>query len=131
MVRSVPSRTAYAVARMRAGHQILDSGEIFSDPFACAILGEQPQEIVATLEKDPGSGRARAYMATRSRIGEEWLHAAYLRGVRQAVILGAGFDTFGLRNPYSDLAVFEVDHPSTQDWKKEDWLLPAFMSRPG
>jgi methyltransferase (TIGR00027 family) len=58
-------------------------------------------------------------MATRSRIGEDWLGAAHGRGVRQAVILGAGFDTFGLRNPYPDLTVFEVDHPATQAWKRE------------
>jgi hypothetical protein len=38
MDRLAPSQTAYAVARMRAGHQILDAGKIFSDPFACAIL---------------------------------------------------------------------------------------------
>jgi methyltransferase (TIGR00027 family) len=43
------------------------------------------------------------------------------RGVRQAVVLGAGFDTFALRNPYSDLGlrVFEVDHPATQAWKRK------------
>jgi len=119
MNRLAPSQTAYAVARMRAGHQILDAGNIFSDPYACAILGEQPSEIVAALNQDPNSAVARTYMATRSRIGEDWLHAAYVRGVRQAVILGAGFDTFSLRNPYPDLAVFEVDHPATQRWKQE------------
>jgi methyltransferase (TIGR00027 family) len=119
MDRLAPSQTAYAVARMRAGHQILDAGNIFADPYACAILGEQPSEIVAALNQDPNSAVARTYMATRSRIGEDWLHAAYVRGVRQAVILGAGFDTFSLRNPYPDLAVFEVDHPATQGWKQE------------
>ena len=119
MDRLAPSQTAYAVARMRAGHQILDAGNIFLDPYACAILGEKPSEIVAALNQDPNSAVARTYMATRSRIGEDWLHAAYVRGVRQAVILGAGFDTFSLRNPYPDLAVFEVDHPATQRWKQE------------
>jgi len=119
MDRLAPSQTAYAVARMRAGHQILDAGAIFLDPYACAILGEQPSEIVATLNQDPNSAVARTYMAARSRIGEDWLHAAYVRGVRQAVILGAGFDTFSLRNPYPALAVFEVDHPATQRWKQE------------
>ncbi|HEY9459314.1 MAG TPA: SAM-dependent methyltransferase [Paralcaligenes sp.] len=124
-----PSQTAYAVARMRAGHQILDAGNIFSDPYACAILGEQPAEIVAALNLDPNSAAVRTYMARRSRIGEDWLHEAYLRGVRQAVILGAGFDTFSLRNPYSDLAVFEVDHPATQRWK-QGRLAAAALSIP-
>lgn len=119
MEQKAPSQTAYAVARMRAGHQVLDGGQILSDPYACLILGEKPEDLAASLALEPDSTISRTYMATRSRIGEDWLHAAYRRGVRQAVILGAGFDTFGLRNPYPDLAVFEVDHPSTQNWKRQ------------
>jgi methyltransferase (TIGR00027 family) len=36
------------------------------------------------------------------------------------VVLGAGLDTFAFRNPHQDhaLRVFEVDHPSTQVWKR-------------
>lgn len=43
------------------------------------------------------------------------------RGGRQVVVLGAGLDTFSLRNPYADLGVrtFEVDCPPTQTWKRE------------
>jgi len=104
---------------MRAGHQILDGGRILSDPYACLILGETPEGLASALAREPNSAVSRTYMATRSRIGEDWLDAAYRRGVRQAVILGAGFDTFGLRNPYPDLAVFEVDHPATQNWKRQ------------
>jgi methyltransferase (TIGR00027 family) len=33
--------------------------------------------------------------------------------------LGAGLDTFGLRNPHPELQVYEVDHPATQSWKQE------------
>jgi methyltransferase (TIGR00027 family) len=33
------------------------------------------------------------------------------------VVLGAGLDTTALRNP--NIAVFEVDHPATQAWKRE------------
>jgi methyltransferase (TIGR00027 family) len=114
-----PSRTAFAVARHRAGHQVLEGGHIFSDPYACSILGETPQTIAAALSDEAEAVRVRLYMATRSRIGEDWLHAAYARGVRQVAVLGAGFDTFALRNPYPDLTVFEVDHPATQGWKRE------------
>src|SRR5581483_1443479 len=39
-------------------------------------------------------------------------------GVTQYVVLGAGLDTFAYRNPYPALKVFEVDHPSTQEWKR-------------
>jgi methyltransferase (TIGR00027 family) len=34
-------------------------------------------------------------------------------------LLGAGLDTFAYRNSYSQLRVFEVDHPATQQWKRE------------
>jgi methyltransferase (TIGR00027 family) len=45
--------------------------------------------------------------------------------------LGAGLDTFALRNPHaaSGLHVFEVDHPATQAWKR-DRLLEADLVAP-
>jgi len=39
-------------------------------------------------------------------------------GTSQLVLLGAGLDTFGFRNPHRHLRVFEVDHPSTQAFKR-------------
>ncbi|MDM5233868.1 class I SAM-dependent methyltransferase [Lysinibacillus pakistanensis] len=41
-------------------------------------------------------------------------------GVQQYVILGAGLDTFSLRHPELDstLEIFEIDHPATQEFKK-------------
>ncbi len=35
------------------------------------------------------------------------------------MIVGAGYDTFAYRNPYPALRVFEVDHPSTQEAKRQ------------
>ncbi len=37
----------------------------------------------------------------------------------QYVICGAGLDTFGFRNENDNITVFEIDHPSTQAFKKE------------
>jgi methyltransferase (TIGR00027 family) len=63
-------------------------------------------------------------MVCRARFAEDILAAGVRdHGVRQALILGAGLDTFALRNPYPNLRVFEVDHPATQTWKRE--LLAA------
>ena len=47
--------------------------------------------------------------------------SAHTPGVRQLVVLGAGLDTFAYRNPHAEagLAVFEVDHPATQAWKRQ------------
>lgn len=94
---------------------------MFSDPLACTILGDDADAIIAGISADPAQQRMRIFMAARSRFAEDCLGAAVSRGVRQAVILGAGFDTFALRNPYSNLGlrVFEVDHPATQAWKRK------------
>ncbi len=42
-------------------------------------------------------------------------------GVRQYVVLGAGLDTFAYRQPpwAKYLRIFEVDHPATQQWKRD------------
>jgi len=58
-------------------------------------------------------------MAARSRYAEDELARAVAQGVRQYVVLGAGLDTFAYRNPHPCLRVFEVDHPATQAWKRE------------
>ncbi len=115
-----PSRTALRAAGYRAAHQQLEGGKVFSDPLALTILGDGADAIIAGLSADPAQQRTRIFMAARSRFAEDSLGAAVSRGVRQAVVLGAGFDTFALRNPYSDLGlrVFEVDHAATQAWKR-------------
>lgn len=111
------SRTALRAAAYRAVHQVLDGGSILADPFACAMLGS---EGICAYPEAAADHSLRLYIAARSRFAEDRLAAAVERGVRQAVILGAGLDTFSLRNPYAELGlrVFEADHPSTQLWKK-------------
>jgi methyltransferase (TIGR00027 family) len=61
----------------------------------------------------------RASVAVRSRVAEDrWTEARH-RGVRQAVILGAGLDTFAYRSGGRDgRRIFEVDLPATQQWKR-------------
>ena len=116
-----PSRTALGAAGYRAAHQQLEGGKVFYDPLARTILGDDADTIIAGLSAGPAQQRMRIFMAARSRFAEDCLGAAVSRGVRQAVLLGAGLDTFALRNPHSDsgLQVFEVDHPATQAWKRK------------
>lgn len=116
------SRTAERVAARRAAHQLLDDPLVFEDPFAFRVLDP---EVAARVRADPrayDSSRAAAYLrialAVRSRYAEDELREAVLRGCAQYVVLGAGFDTFALRNPYARLRVFEVDHPDTQNAKR-------------
>lgn len=122
MEQSVASKTALRVALRRAAHQLHDSPLVFDDPLAVAILGETyAQELERTpLRADrPFSVALRAFLVARSRYAEDTLRRAVESGVEQYVLLGAGLDTFAYRNPYPRLRVFEVDHPATQQWKRE------------
>ncbi len=115
-----PSRTALAVAGHRAAHQVLEDGRVFTDPLALTILGAGAQQAVQAARLNPSMGGMRFFVAARAAIAEAHLKAGVeTRGVGQLVVLGAGLDTFAYRNPHGDrLAVFEVDHPETQAWKR-------------
>lgn len=122
----MPSGTAYRVALRRAAHQIADRPLVFADPLSLRILGfdangcGKPSAGNDLRAPDrPGSKSLRAFLVARSRFAEELLHTLVGTGVRQYVVLGAGLDTFAYRNPYSQLTVFEVDHPATQQWKQQ------------
>jgi methyltransferase (TIGR00027 family) len=116
-----PSHTARGAAAYRAIHQTLEGGIIFSDPFASRILDDETRARLDETAADPSLRPMRLFIAARSRFSEDTLAACVARGVRQIVVLGAGLDTFSLRNPHAgeDVRVFEVDYPATQDWKRE------------
>ena len=116
------SRTAEGAAALRALHQVLDEPRILDDPIAGRLVGQHEvdrQKKIARLL--PFLKRLRAHFAMRSRYAEDCLAESIDRGVRQYVLLGAGLDTFAYRQPpwANQLRVFEVDHPATQEWKRE------------
>jgi methyltransferase (TIGR00027 family) len=94
---------------------------VLDDPLALRIIGSEAEEALRSDPKeDHAFSRAfRAFMAARSRYAEDELARAFAHGVTQYVVLGAGLDTFAYRNPHGGLRVFEVDHPATQAWKRE------------
>jgi methyltransferase (TIGR00027 family) len=122
MEQAIASRTALSVALRRAAHQIYDSPVVFDDPIAVGILGAayagQLQRTPLRPDR-PFSTALRAFLVARSRYAEDNLRRAVASGVEQYVLLGAGLDTFAYRNPFAKLRVFEVDHPATQQWKRE------------
>jgi methyltransferase (TIGR00027 family) len=119
-----PSQTALTAAAARAAHLIVDHDpRIFADTLAYRLLGAQAEEFVGYHRSHgdhPILYGARAAVTVRSRYTEDRLAAAIRHGTAQYLILGAGLDSFGYR---SDLAgpvrVFEVDHPATQEWKRQ------------
>jgi methyltransferase (TIGR00027 family) len=116
-----PSRTALMIARQRAAHQVLDHGSILDDPFAMKILFEDEKDVLQFANGHPLASIGRLITAARSRIAEDALARAVEGGIRQIVILGAGLDTFALRNPHGaqEIRIYEVDHPATQAWKRQ------------
>jgi methyltransferase (TIGR00027 family) len=125
------SRTAGGAAAYRALHQTLDGGAIFSDPYAFRILDAEALARLKQMAADPALRPMRLLIAARSRFSEDTLGASVARGVRQVVVLGAGLDTFSLRNPYAGqgVRVFEVDFPATQGWKRTQ-LAQAGLALP-
>lgn len=127
-----PSQTARGAAAYRAIHQTLEGGVIFTDPYAARIVDEEARATLDQVAADPALRPMRLFIAARSRFSEDALAHSVARGVRQVVILGAGLDTFALRNPFAGqgVRVFEVDHPATQAWKRER-LAEAGLALPG
>lgn len=148
--------TALVTAYARAYHAAHDAPQIFNDFLAGQLFSAEEQEffvdrLAGLLElvapelaaQHPTREAALAavmqrYCApitlSRSRYAEDCLEQAIRQGTDQYVILGAGLDTFAFRHP--DLAprlqVFEVDHPATQELKRQrvvaaGWVLPAHL----
>lgn len=68
----------------------------------------------------------------RARYTEDILEDSITQGVKQYIILGAGMDTFAFRRKdlVEQLQVFEVDHPTTQAFKRSrltelGWDIPV------
>lgn len=126
-----PSQTARGAAAYRALHQTLEAGAIFKDQFALRILDQETAATLNEIATDDSVRPMRLFIAARSRLSEDTIANCVACGVRQVAVLGAGLDTFSLRNPYADLGlrVFEVDYPATQVWKR-DRIRAAGLSEP-
>jgi methyltransferase (TIGR00027 family) len=126
-----PSQTARGAAAYRAIHQKMEGGAIFKDPFASRILDQETAAALDEIAANDSLRPWRLFIAARSRFSEDTMADCIACGVRQVVVLGAGLDTFSLRNPYADLGVraFEVDYPATQMWKR-DRIRAAGLAEP-
>ncbi len=114
--------TALGAAAMRARHLIVDGEpKILRDTFAQRLIGLDDDQIVAlTNGIAQTSGLAYNVWVQRARFAEDRLAQALALGVRQYVVLGAGLDSYALRQPrvLNDLSIFEVDDPPLQNWKR-------------
>jgi len=138
------SRTALFTAYSRGYHCTYDHPRIFVDPLAFSLLSlEERTHIEALLlegfrdanpiaaasfadkENAMGwlmqAGAAAAILLSRAQYAEESLEKCMAAGVSQYVMLGAGLDSFAFRRPelVEKLNLFEIDHPATQEYKRQ------------
>jgi methyltransferase (TIGR00027 family) len=115
------SMTMVSAAAWRAAHVAFDDPVVLDDAFAALLIGDaSPYQADAVRDGTHGTEgfHYRWNMATRARLAEDTLAAQRAAfGARQYVLLGAGLDSFAMRNPFEDVTVFEVDTPESQAWK--------------
>lgn len=154
MKENQSSMTALISSFSRAYHAQNDMPIIFSDTLARQLMSDEEYEQIARYmangisffapEKkdyftDPDEALKWVVQTqlsptplARAKYCEEMLENAIRTGsAEQYVILGAGMDTFAYRNQeiLSMIKVFELDHPDTQNFKKEKvekagWNIP-------
>ena len=137
------SRTALATSLMRELHSRHDPAPLLDDDWGDRLVPDTVRAALCqrVLDSMPPAARGKAAeltpaavlgqslranaayadVITRTRYAEDALEAAVERGVKQYVIIGAGFDSFAYRRPSwaAELAVFEIDHPATQAMKRQ------------
>jgi methyltransferase (TIGR00027 family) len=152
MERGSHSKTAVGGAFIRAYHLDHDEDMIFADSLAHLLITPAERDAFETLyiaalaKLAPDlaasssdrtvlvghavrSGVSGAVFLARARYIEDKLAEAIRRGVRQYVVIGAGFDTFAFRRPSgTQLQIFELDHPDTQALKQERLARAGFVT---
>jgi methyltransferase (TIGR00027 family) len=148
MKEDTPSATAYLIARstlflsrdpLMGGLVPERSAELcarfvharprFARVFDAAMHSRFLRPLASALERVTIPG-IKLHYALRKRYLEEIARGALRDGLRQVVVIGAGFDTLALRlhEAFSETKFFEIDHPATQRVKKlavENHHLPG------
>ena len=111
------SQTALMVCAYRA--RITASAQpLFVDPWAEHLAGDEGHAIARAFDQHWPA--MELWLGLRVAFLDRLVGVMVDRpGVRQVVILGAGYDTRAARLPYSGVRYFEVDHPDTQAAKRE------------
>jgi methyltransferase (TIGR00027 family) len=107
-----PSVTARRVAAYRLGFIRVPA------PYGDAAADEALTADVAAGQ-ELAVGRMREYLDARTSFFDRVVVGAIGRGVRQVVVGAAGYDGRAFRYAKSGVCWFEVDHPGTQQDKRE------------
>jgi methyltransferase (TIGR00027 family) len=129
---------------MRAAHTRCDRPRLIDDPWGDRLVSDAEKDALCRRALDGASSETRkrleqlgssqaivdrvlrahaAYgsVILRSRYAEDALAGAVACGARQYVLIGAGLDSFVVRQPAfaRDVDIFEIDHPATQAMKRQ------------
>jgi methyltransferase (TIGR00027 family) len=109
------SKTALMVAayRSRASRRV---DPVCSDRWANGLAGALGLELSVAFDRH--FPHMELWIALRTAYLDAHVAHHIERGVRQVVLLGAGFDTRAARLARAGVRFFEVDHPATQDEKR-------------
>ncbi len=136
MRKNQSSMTALGIAALRGAESERPEGErICYDPYARLFVSKWLYALTRFFIKTgyaefrgPGVG---GYLLARCRYIDDYLDNCLRNGIRQLVILGAGFDSraYRLGQLKGRVKVLEVDHPATQKVKREK-LIKIFGQVP-
>ena len=119
-----PSRTAVLTAVARALHREEPQPWVIDDYLAFSLAGPEGRALLGRLRAEVPRPYLLAFsrwMCVRARFPEDVVAAGRCRRHRPVRDPGRGLDSFAYRrNDLLDrLRVFEVDHPATQEWKRQ------------
>ena len=123
MIEQNESMTAKLCQWARADHSLCTKDKIFDDFLAYRLMGQNEYEKTkSVIQNSCPLNFINEYVcpAVLPRIAyAESRLCRFLNKYKniQYVILGAGMDTFSLRNKNKNIDIFELDHPLTQKYK--------------
>lgn len=123
-----PDNTAVRTALWRALHVQTDAPpHVFEDEVGLALV-EPDDNWRNRPDMSPFTKPFRASILARARFIEDLVEEHVSCGVGQYVLLGAGLDSFAQRRPEfeSQLRIFELDQPESQQWKRERLLATGY-----
>ena len=113
--------TAFSIAVVRAEEGSRPEGErLFTDPYA-SVFAAAGAHVAESTQRFLELPLFREGIRLRTRFLDDCVRDGLAAGLDQVVILGAGFDTRGLRMPEIEArraTVFEVDTPYQLDRKR-------------
>lgn len=109
------SPSAENVAAVRA---LLTRRGILDDVYAERFVRPSKRVAVDFLASLPGSERTFSWIAARTKFYDQLVIDCLDAGIRQVVIVGAGYDARAWRLARDDVRFVEVDHPATQERKR-------------